>query len=344
MIGLMLANANGSFWMPEQGSSVAGGVDWLFSFVLWLSAFFFALVTTLLVVFVLRYRHRPGVARSTVGGHNTALELTWTIIPTILVGIIFYYGFRGYMEMAVEPPNAYEITASGTMWTWSFIYPNGHVDSELHVPAGVPVRMVLTSGDVIHSLYIPAFRLKKDAVPGRYNRMWFQAIKKDPIQPDEYDVYCAEYCGTNHSAMRTKAFVHEMADFRAWLERAGSAGSPLERGAKMFQTRGCAQCHTIDGSRLTGPSWKDLFGSNVPVLGGSTVVADENYIRESILDPNVKIRSGYDAVMSSYRGSMKDRDIDAIIAYMKSISVHWKGDLPTTTSTTQPADVPAANQ
>ncbi|MGE5612452.1 MAG: cytochrome c oxidase subunit II [Bacillota bacterium] len=326
-----------AFWMPERASSVAGDVDWLFRFILGISVFFFVLIVVLMILFVWRYRYREGKQQPAATSHNTALEITWTLIPTILVIVIFYYGFRGYLHMSVVPPNAYEIQVTGRMWNWSFTYPNGHVDSELHAPVDTPIRLVLSSDDVIHSLFIPAFRIKKDAVPGRYNRFWFRAT-----QIGTFDIYCAEYCGTNHSRMLTKAIIHDTTDFQNWLAKASNwetQMSPAEAGRMFYERRGCMQCHSTDGSRLIGPSFKDLFGHEVSYSGGKKLVADENYIRESIYEPAAKIVDGFDNVMPSFKSSLSDKDVTALIAYLKSISAHYKGSLagPTTAPVTAPA-------
>jgi cytochrome c oxidase subunit 2 len=285
------------------------------------------LITALVVVFVLKYRHRKGSGPAeSSAGHSTTLELTWTIIPTIIVLILYYYGFRGYMQMTVEPPNAYEIVATGRMWNWTFTYPNGYQGNELHVPANVPVRVILRSEDVIHSLYIPAFRVKKDVVPGRYNRLWFNAVKDPsvgkPTDVDTYDIYCAAYCGTNHSIMLSKAVVHNADDFDHWLEAASDPRdgkrTPIQIGELIYKTRGCAQCHSVDGSKIIGPTWKDMYGSTVPLEGGGTVKADDAYVMESIAFPQAKIHQGYPNSMPAFQ--LKDYEMASVIAYMKSIS------------------------
>jgi len=334
MMAWMLANSGRTFWMPEDASTLAAPVDGLFRFILGISVFFFFLILVLMIVFIIRYRHREGAEHSTAAGHSTVLELTWTIIPTILVVIIFIYGFRGYMKMAVAPADAYEIQVTGSMWTWSFTYPNGHVDAVLHVPPDQPVRLVLTSMDVIHSVFIPAFRVKKDAVPQRYNRMWFQATR-----PGEYDLYCAEYCGTAHSQMITKVVVHNSAsEFREWLREASNLDdrfSPIEAGKILVERFGCLQCHSLDGSIIQAPSFKDLFGSQVQLDTGRSVTADEAYIRESILMPQAKIVRGFPANMPSFQGRLTDRDINAIIMFLKSNSAQFQGSLEPPTA---PAD------
>lgn len=325
MLTALLANSGASYWMPEDASTVAPAVDNVFNFIYYLCLFFFVLVTVLLVLFVMRYRHRRGQERTATAGHSTALELTWTIIPTILVLVIFYFGFRGYLDMAVEPPNPYEINVTAQMWSWSFTYPNGHVDDTLHIPVNTPVRLVLSSKDVIHSLYVPAFRVKRDVVPGRYNRFWAQATRTG-----EFDLYCAEYCGVNHSTMLSKVVVHEHEDFKKWLEVASNIHgrmSPIEAGELLSKRFGCGQCHSVDGSIIKAPSFKDLFGNKVPLATGQTVEANEEYIRESIYFPLAKVHTGFQPVMPSFQGQLKEEDVGAIIAYLKSISTHYKGDL-----------------
>lgn len=344
MLQAILAQTDKSFWLPRGTSTISGGIDSLFNVIMWLCIFFFLLVTVLLVWFVIRYRHRPGVARDTAAGHSTALEITWTVIPSIIVVFLYYYGFREYMNMTIEPPNSYEITATGQMWQWSFSYPNGYSDPELHVPAGVPVRVVLQSNDVIHSLYLPAFRVKKDVVPGRFNRLWFQATTPEG-ETETSDIYCAAYCGTNHSLMRSHVIVHRtQADFDSWMARATEASNklpPVELGHKLYSTKGCAQCHTIDASKLVGPSWKDMWGRTETMSDGKQLVVDEPYVIESIRAPQAKIVQGFPPSMPPFPPEqLKDNEVKALIAYMKSISSHTsQADLAG--STTAPASRPA---
>jgi cytochrome c oxidase subunit 2 len=339
----MLAQEEGSFWLPIPGSSLAGEMDLLFKLILGISVFFFVLIVAVMVLFVFRYRRRSGRSAERTATHNTALELTWTIVPLILVIVIFYVGLKGFMALATPPVDAYKIAVEGQKWSWSFTYPNGHVDSELHVPAKRNVELVLTSLDVIHSLYIPAFRLKKDAVPGRYNRMWFNAL-----HPGEYEVFCAEYCGTGHSDMSTKVVVHTPEDFQAWLESADplkklsdeqyaeymkapaafiaahpeieGLATPAMMGEQLYRKKGCVQCHSVDGTGGTGPSFLGLYGTTQMLADGTRVQADENYIRNSILDPGGQVVAGYEAVMPTYQGRLKEREITALIAYLEGLS------------------------
>ncbi|HZZ42985.1 MAG TPA: cytochrome c oxidase subunit II [Tepidisphaeraceae bacterium] len=331
MLQSILAYSAPTFWLPSGSSSVSGDVDWLYYFVYWINVIFFLLVAFLTVFFAWKYRHREGRVIEPSAGHSTALELTWTIIPTLIVIVIFYFGFRGFLALEVDPPNSYEITVNAKMWNWSFIYPNGFVSPELHVPADTPVRFVLTSDDVLHDLFIPDWRVKKDIVPGRFNRMWVNAekVNKNSKEPEEHDIECAEYCGTNHSAMLSKAWVHDRTEFQSWLIDASNwAGkhSYVDEGAEIYKTRGCAQCHSVTGGIVTGPTWKDMFGSQVPLSDGTTVTADDAYVRESVLYPQAKIVKGFGPVMPSYLGTMKEQDITALIAYMKSISTNYHGN------------------
>ena len=199
---------DGSLWMPPPVSTVAGHVDWLFYFILGVSTFFFLLIVALMVLFVVRYRRREGQGAEVSPSHNTALEVIWTVIPIVVVIVIFIFGFKGFLDMATPPANAYEIQVEAQKWSWSFTYPSGYVDSNLHVPVNRPVKLVMRSADVIHSLYVPAFRIKRDVVPGRYATAWFEAT-----EPGEYDLFCAEYCGTSHSDMLAHVVVHPPGEF-----------------------------------------------------------------------------------------------------------------------------------
>jgi cytochrome c oxidase subunit 2 len=308
----------GDFWLPERASSGAGQVDSLFYFIFWIAVFFFVLIVGLMVLFLIRYRRRPGHDAQPSPHHNLALELTWSIIPLVLVVAIFVIGFKGFLDMATPPENSYEILVTGQKWKWLFTYPNGFVSDELHVPVDEPVRLVLTSEDVIHSLYIPAFRLKRDAVPGRYTKTWFRATT-----PGQYPLLCAEYCGTGHSDMLSWTVVHEPGGFETWLEKASNfldTLSPAQAGERLYQVRGCKQCHSVDGTGGIGPTFLHLWGERQPMQDGSMVTVDENYIRESILEPMARIVAGFEPVMPTYRGKLSDREITAIIAYLKTLA------------------------
>ena len=346
----ILADAASGFWLPERASTVAPGSDLMFYWIYWICVFFFVLVTVLLLLFAFKFRHREGVKRDTSVGHNNTLEITWTVLPSIIVVFLYYYGFKQYMNQAIEPPNAYEINVTGQMWSWKFTYPNGYTDAELHVPPDKPVRCILESSDVIHGFSIPAFRVKKDVVPGRFNRLWFEAIT-----PGTYEIYCTMYCGQNHSTMRSTAVVHKtMAEFQEWLTEATKRADnapPSVRGKRLYQTMGCIQCHSIDGSKIVGPTWKDMFGATQPMSDGTQVLADEAYVKESIRTPAAKIHAGYPNAMPPFpEAALNERDVNSIVAFMKSISSNYHGPppdsigAPTSGPSTQPTTAPAGKQ
>lgn len=357
MFGI-LADSSGNFLLPQGASTIAAEIDWLKWFITWVSIIFGfgVIIVTFLIAF--RFRHKPGVNDIGTGStHNTLLEITWSVIPGIIVLLIAIWGFQGYMKFSVVPQEALEIQVEGYKWKWRFIYPNGHIEDTLHIPKDVPVRFVMRSDDVIHSLYFPHFRIKKDVVPGRYNKMWVVATetspfgegkdwtepssyKFDPDDPttyaDGFDIYCTEYCGTRHSKMLSKVYVHPTYEsYAQWLTKAsdpyreGPNGftPTTEIGQMLANKNGCVQCHSIDGTAKIGPTWKNLFGHSGKFVDGQSYTADEDYIRESILYPNKHIVAGFAPGMPAYLGKLSDRDITSLINYMKSISENYKGTM-----------------
>lgn len=315
---MLFAQSNdGTLFFPAQSSTVAHKVDDLFYLIFWISTVFFALIVILMVWFVLRYRRRPGVEAQKTAHHNPWLEAAWSIIPGLLLVVIFVEGVLGYLDLRNPPDGAYQIRVTGRKWNWAFEYPNGYVDNNLHVPHGRPVELTMTSEDVIHSLFVPAFRVKMDLVPERYTKAWFEAT-----EPGTYRLYCAEYCGTEHSNMVANVIVHEAGEFEAWLEDASNFLDklpPAEAGKLLYERRGCIQCHTTDGTPKAGPSFKGIFGTEQGLADGSVVTVDENYIRESLLEPLAKVRAGYRPVMPTYRGQLKDAEITVLIEFIKSL-------------------------
>ena len=307
----------GGFWLPE--SAAADPVtDRVFNLVLVICSLLFLLVVGLMTLFVVRYRRRPGMPAQKTASHNMPLEVTWTVLPVMIVAVIFHQGFVAYLRMQTAPPGCYDLRVSARQWAWQFIYPNGHVDENLHVPAGEPVRLTMTSEDVIHGLWIPALRLKQDVVPGRYSSVWFQADKVGT-----YDLLCTQYCGDDHSNMLATLEVQTPADYEAWLKNASNylkTLPPAEAGKLLYKRRGCSQCHSIDGSAGTGPSLMGIYGKPQKMSDGSSVVADDNYLRESILEPQAKVVSGFQPVMSTYKGLVSDDEITALIEFIKSLS------------------------
>jgi len=311
------AQGDGPFWLPPPDSTTAETVDGLMYFLLYVSLFFFALIVGLMLLFVILYRRRPGHKQRPAPKSSLALELTWTLIPLVIVVIIFYWGFTGYMEMRLPPREHYEIEVVGRQWSWLFKYGNGHIDSDLHVPVDRPVQLLMRSEDVIHSLWIPDFRVKMDLVPGRYTKTWFKATK-----PGMHALFCAEYCGTRHGDMTAAVIVHEPGQFEVWLEDAARAAAdmtPAQRGEYLYNRLGCFGCHSLDGTARTGPSLRGIFGQTHRFTDGSEATVDENYIRQSILDPSAKVREGFRDQMNSYQGQVSDEDIAAIIALIKSL-------------------------
>lgn len=312
----------GGILMPVVGNDHAKEVDGVFTFINSVCIFFFVLIIVLSTIFVLKYRQKdPGEKAQKSPSHNTTIEIIWTVIPIIIVIIMFVYGFTNFMNAVVPPENSYQVKVSGRKWAWTFEYPNGYIDSELHVPAGEDIKLLITSEDVVHSVYIPAFRIKRDAIPGRYTVLTFKADQTTP--PEGYHLFCAEYCGKDHSAMSSKVYVLERPEFDAWLLKASDYVNnlgPLKAGEKLYLERGCKSCHSLDGKAGTGPSLMDLYGNPHPLTDGSEVAPDENHIRESLLYPKAKIYAGYQPVMPTFKGALSDPEIDALITYIKAQS------------------------
>jgi cytochrome c oxidase subunit 2 len=288
-----------------------------------ISLVFLLLITFLLVFFVVRYRQKRHSHPKKTNRRVILIETIWTLIPTLLVLIIFFYGLKGFKIIRAAPADAMEVKVIASQWLWQFEYENGLITEELTVPAGKPVLLILTSKDVIHSFYVPAFRIKEDAVPGLENHLWF-----DSAEPGTYQVLCAEYCGTGHSSMLTKINVLKEDAFDEWYKQAKSKAqevkvvSPTARGEKLFADKGCSSCHTIDGSSLVGPTLKGLFGKQVTVITGGkerSVTADEDYLRTSLIEPSADIAKGYPDIMPSQKDVLKDDEVAAIIEYIKSL-------------------------
>jgi len=312
-------DGKGTLYLPPPSSTIAGDVDALFYFIFYTALVLFVIVMSAAAYFIIRYRRRGEPELTSGVAHNTRLEILWTVIPTILVFIVFIWGFKTYLKMHVAPKDALEIKATGQKWFWTFDYANGANSlNDLVVPVGKPVRLLMSSQDVIHSFYVPDFRIKMDVLPNRYTITWFEAI-----EPGEYEIFCAEYCGKGHSEMLGKVIVKSEVDYDAWLEQSAvdiPEGMSLEdAGAKLYQSKACITCHTVDGRPGVAPSFKGRYGKQELMADGQTVVIDENYIRESILNPQAKVVAGYQPVMPTYQNVLTDRQIDALIAYIKSI-------------------------
>jgi cytochrome c oxidase subunit 2 len=305
-------------FLPARASSTAADVDAVFSFIFWVSAFFFALIVALTVIFVLRYRRRPGRTEPEASpSHSTRLELLWSVIPLALVMAMFVMSTRAYLRMtrpegSTSPALKVQVTAK--RWSWWFDHPSGKGAPELHLVANRPVELVLSATDVIHSLYVPEFRLKQDAVPGRFTRMVFT-----PTLPGTYPILCTEYCGADHSRMLSSVVVHpDQASWDAWAREGLEAGASLaDVGKKVFLQRGCVACHSIDGTRKVGPSLKAVWGNEVKHADGSTARFDEEYLRESIQKPGARVVAGFPNVMPP--SALPERDLKALAAYLETL-------------------------
>jgi cytochrome c oxidase subunit II len=306
------------YMLPPAKSPTAEITDALFYFINVASLIFIVSITAAIIWFAWKYRRRSEEDVTPVISHNSKLEITWSVIPLILVMIVYGWGFSGYVNLATPPSDAYEIRVVGKSWLWEFHYQNGNVSiNELHVPANRPVKLIMSSDDVIHSFYVPDFRVKRDVLPNRYSSLWFEAN-----EAGESVIFCTEYCGRAHSDMIATVIAHEPQEFENWLETAGSADDnlePAELGEQLTNRYACVTCHSVDGSEIQGPSFQGLFGADRTLESGETVTADENYIRESILEPNAKVVQGYEPVMPSFSGSLNDRQVDAIIEYIKTL-------------------------
>jgi cytochrome c oxidase subunit 2 len=305
---------------PEVASTIAGSVDALYFYLTAISAFFSAVVFILIFYFAVKYRRRPGrrpqqdpYTQPQHEGH-LGLEIAWSAVLFVIVLTIFTWGASLYMANSRIPDDATEIFVVGRQWMWKIQHPNGRREiNELHVPVGQPMRLTMATQDVIHSFYIPAFRIKMDVVPGRYTTMWFEATR-----PGEYYLFCAEYCGTGHSGMIGRVVVMEPDEFQRWLGGV-TEESPVEAGERLFTEFDCVNCHAT-GVRARGPQLGRLFGKPVRLADGRTVIFDEAYIRESIVNPNAKVVAGFQPVMPTYRGQVSEEQILQIMAYIRSLS------------------------
>jgi cytochrome c oxidase subunit 2 len=297
---------------PPQASSVAGQVDALVLFLFATSLLICIAIFTCIVIFCVRYRRRPGNEFGQRVTRTAPIEIAWTIIPLMLAMVPFVWGARLYLDEAQPPPDSMEIYVVAKQWMWKAQQPDGQAEIDaLHVPQGRSVKLTMTSQDVIHSFSVPAFRLKADVLPGRFTTLWFQ-----PTQVGEYPLYCSEYCGTDHAHMVGSVTVMRSADYAAWLTSGATAGnSPAAMGRELFQRYSCVDCHATGRA----PNLQGVFGQPVLLSDGSTVIADENYIRESILAPSAKVVNGYQPIMPSFAGQLGDDDLINLIAYIKSI-------------------------
>jgi len=304
-------------FMPEQASTIAEHVDNLYAFLIGITIFFTVTISTCLIYFFVKYRRRSEHQIPKPIAGSLKLELLWTIIPFLIAMGMFVWGASVYFEQYRIPLNASDIYVVGKQWMWKFQHPEGQREiNELHIPVGKRIRLTMASEDVIHSFFVPAFRIKQDVVPGpnEYNQMWFEATK-----PGEYHLFCAEYCGTNHAAMIGTVYVMEPKAYADWLNGGAQDGTLSQKGEKLFTDLGCASCHLADGTGR-GPKLVGLYGKQQQLTTGEAVTVDDNYIRASILNPSAQIVAGYQPIMPSFQGQISEEQLMQVLAYVKSLA------------------------
>jgi cytochrome c oxidase subunit 2 len=320
---------------PEQASTFSGEIDALYGFLWALTILFGVMLSLLILYFAVKYRRRreDEIPRQVEG--STRLELVWTVVPFLVAMGIFVWGASIFYSMFRPPAEALDIYVVAKQWMWKFQHLDGHREiNELHIPVGRKVRLMMTTEDVIHSLYVPAFRTKMDVVPGKYRTMWFEATK-----PGRYHLFCAEYCGTSHSGMIGWVHVMEAPEYQDWLSGGAGGGTLASSGEKLFQQLACNTCHKSDGSGR-GPALEGVFGKEVKLQDGATVTADESYVRESILNPRAKVVAGYQPIMPTFQGQVTEEQLLELGAYIKSLSARAGGQPAGTAS---PAPAPASS-
>jgi cytochrome c oxidase subunit 2 len=299
---------------PEQGSTLAPEVDHLFFFLTAVAVFFSVLIFFAIFYFAVRYRRRSPDELPRHQHTGYTLEILWSVIPFGLTMVMFTWGAAVFFNQARPPADSIQIYAVGKQWMWKLEHMEGLREiNELHIPVGRPVRVTMTSEDVIHSFFVPAFRTKQDVVPGKYSTVWFQATK-----PGKYHLFCAEYCGTRHSGMIGWVYAMEPKDYENWLSGGAAEGTLAQNGKKLFESLACVNCHKEDNTGRC-PNLIGVFGTTVKLSGGATVKADEAYVRESILNPQAKIVAGYEPVMPTFQGLVTEDQVLQLIEYVRSI-------------------------
>jgi len=303
-------------FIPESASTYSGDVDALYFYISGVTLFFTLLISFVIIFFVIKYRRRnPFEIPRPIEG-STKLETLWSVIPLLIAMSIFFWGAKVYFAQYRPPKNAVEVYVVGKQWMWKFQHATGQREiNELHIPVGRKIRLIMATEDVIHDVFVPAFRIKADVVPGRYTTEWFEATK-----PGRYHFFCAEYCGMNHSGMGGYVVVMEPTEFENWLSGNANQMSPAAAGQQMFESLGCASCHGANAEGGRGPALLGLYGSNVVLNNGQTVRADESYVRESILNPQAKVVTGFGPIMPSFQGQLSEEQLLQLVAYVKSLS------------------------
>jgi cytochrome c oxidase subunit II len=305
---------SGTPLFPEQASTMATRVDSLYFFLLGLTAFFSLLIAGLIVYYAVKFRRRtPDSIGAQIHG-GLVLEITWSVIPFLITMGIFVWGASVFFAMSRPPDETLNVYVVGKQWMWKFQHLDGQREiNELHVPVGRAVKLIMTSEDVIHDVFVPAFRVKADVIPGRYTNLWFV-----PTKPGSYHLFCAEYCGTRHSGMTGQIVVMEPNDYQTWLSGGAGEGSLASAGQKLFNDLACNTCHRPD-AQGRGPVLQNLFGKTVELASGERVVVDEAYIRESILNPQAKVTLGFQPIMPTFQGLVTEEGLLELIEYVKSL-------------------------
>lgn len=323
--------------LPLQGTDAAARWDTLYNFLVWLSVFFFVLVVGGMIYFIYKYKAKEGEKPKYITG-NHALEAVFIAVPTVLLMVIFAWGYSVYRQMVTPPGDAMEVKVIGKQWLWQFQYEDGKVSvGDLYVPMNKPVKLVMTSDDVLHSFFVPNFRIKQDVVPGMYTTVWFEAKLAG-----KHNIFCAEYCGGAHSGMLGKIIALNDQQWKDWktgknvgaipvagkeltaaetqqAQVAAGGGSLADQGKALFASKGCTACHTVDGGTSVGPTLRGAFGRKTEFADGSSVTVDENYIKESLENPQAKVVKGFQPVMPTFKGVLQETEINALIAYIKGL-------------------------
>ncbi len=311
------AMASGGSFMPPKVTEIAGQVDNLYSFLLWASLVSCAILIGGMIYFVVKYKRKTNNDKTPYISHNTFLEFLWSFIPLVIFLGVFGWGWQIYHNMRETPENALEVHVMAKQWAWEFTYKSGKtVGNEMYVPVNTPVKLIMTSKDVIHSFFVPSMRIKQDVVPGMYTILNFNSEKLG-----EFQVFCTEYCGMAHSSMLAKLHVVSKEDYEKWLQENDEGLTLAQKGQKLYNDKGCVACHSVDGSVKVGPSWKSVFGvKDHEMDGGTKVVVDENYLREAILQPNAKIVKGFPkGVMPTFQGQLSEDQINALLEFIKGL-------------------------
>ena len=326
--------------VPDSASTFSWKVDALYFYLSGVTLFFALLISAVLIFFVIRYRRRTPyeIPRPIAGSHK--LETLWTIIPFLIAMTMFGWGAQIYFQQYKPPANAIEVYVVGKQWMWKLQHATGQREiNQLHIPVGRKIKLIMTSEDVIHDFFVPAFRTKMDVVPGKYTTMWFEATK-----PGTYHLFCAEYCGMNHSGMTGSIVVMEPREFDNWLSGNAGSGTPAAQGQQLFQSLGCASCHGANGEGGRGPTLAGVFGKKTQLQTGESALVDEGYVRESILNPQAKLVAGFGAIMPTFQGQVTEDQLMQLTAFIKSLPAGGQTQTPPTTATPAPRQAASPTQ